>query len=127
MNWAHSLSDRQQFGQGWSAEKTSRSSGVRQSGMAASSNPVNNVVHARFRSSAKLPELAGKTTRVIESVIERFGNSPEIAPVQKLSEPAKYLQRRTEFVGPHEASLSNSGPPMRPLTGAADSVQRSIY
>ena len=55
--------------------------------------------------------LTGKTTRVIESVVERLGNSLEIAPAQKFSQPDKYFQRRTEFVGPHEASLSNSGPP----------------
>jgi hypothetical protein len=35
----------------------------------------------------------GKTTGVIGSVIERFGNSPEIAPAQQLSQPDKYLKR----------------------------------
>src|SRR5262249_48646631 len=29
----------------------------------------------------------GNTTEVIESVIERFGNSPEIAPEQQLCQP----------------------------------------
>src|SRR5262249_22781098 len=35
--------------------------------------------------------------------------SPKATPAYEFSQPDKYLTRRTEFVGPHEAGLSNSG------------------
>jgi hypothetical protein len=35
--------------------------------------------------------LIGKTTGMIKSVIERFGNSPEIAPAKDFGQPDKYL------------------------------------
>jgi hypothetical protein len=56
-------------------------------------------------------ERPGKTMWVIKSVIQRVGNSPKIAPAQELSQPDKYLQWCTEFIGPHEASLPNGRPP----------------
>ena len=57
--------------------------------------------------------IIGKATGVIKSVIERFGNSPEIAPAYQLGQPAEFVLSCTEFVGPHEASLFDSTPPYK--------------
>src|SRR5262245_52911263 len=50
---------------------------------------------------------------VLKSEIERFGNSPKIAPTQELTQPDKYLQRCTEFVASYQACLLDSAPPYK--------------
>src|SRR5262249_20888234 len=47
----------------------------------------------------------------IKPVINWFGYSLEIAPLQELGEPSKYLQNSTEFIGPHQASMPDGGHP----------------
>ena len=47
---------------------------------------------------------------MIKFVIERFGNSSEIAPAYQLGQPAELGFSCTEFVGSHEASLFDSPP-----------------
>ena len=92
MNFAEELGSflvmaMQQFGRRWLAEKTAAPPACDRVGMAASSSPVNIVVHGLASDRPTSWILVGKTAGVIKSVIERFGNAPEITPVQELGQP----------------------------------------
>src|SRR5215471_15124785 len=55
--------------------------------------------------------LMAKAIGAIKPVINWFGYSLEIAPVQELGEPSTYLPQSAEFIGSHQASVPDSGQP----------------